>query len=498
MRRFIVSCFIVVMLLVSVLSVNVSAAADFAIASAHFDAVINSDGTVSVTELWTVEYSGTGDGFTRWIDLYDSKNSNEMSTLEKFDSITDISVKIDGVAIENAQSGANTFRYGESTDGKSLNIEINSPSALVTKEYTISYTISGAVKQNGSNAEFAYVFIGKSFQSVSNNVSATVYFPEGVSDISFEDESTGLLSGETVEYSPGRVYDTFSVDVKCSDDIFDSGVLVKYSAFGESLKSFGDKLLDILIWIVIAVIIIVVILLSLFGEKLRRSSIEKRAKKDASADEINELEGNMTACQTYKMLNPYSRISPKSTSKKVPYLFAMAVLECVQNGYIVENENGFAVGTPSGDAPAYILSVLNFLKTFSTQKDNRYIIDSQFGQRVEAECVKSYDTIANYLATFYNLIDTVDGKFFKNKENISFYEKAYLLKTKIVSEKTKTTFTECMTKVLAGSKTGEKEIFALLINSGSANKAFAHTDNDAVASIAYAIEKMYNAFIKSK
>lgn len=503
MKRYFALFFVAVMLFVSVFSVNVSAVGDLTIASAHFDAVINADGTVSVTETWNVEYSGTGDGFTRWIDLYDSKNSNGMTALEKFDSVSDIAVKIDGISISEAQSGVNTYRCGESADGKCLTVEINSPSALVTKEYTLSYTLNGAVKQNDGKAEFAYVFIGKTFQYVCNNVSATVYFPEGINSesIAFDEESTGLLSGTTVEYSPGRVFDTFRIDVKCEDKVFNDGALIKYSAFKENIKNVWNTVLDMLYWIFIAAVIIIVIVLALFGDKLRRISANKKAKKlmtDEAVNEITSLDEGTSPCCAYKMLVPYSKISPKSTSKKVPYLFATAILECTEKGYIAQTDSGLAVGTPSGDAPEYILSVLNFLKTFCEKKGNRYIIDAAFADRVKAECLSSYDTIANYLGTFYNLIPSVEGKFFKNNKNKEIYEKAYILKTRINNEKIKTTFPDCMRKVLAGEKAGEKDIFALLFTSGSVSKAFADSSNDGIAALSQSVEEMYNAFIKSK
>lgn len=502
MKRFVATVFTVIMLLVSVLSVNVSAAAELAIANAHFDAVINADGTVSVTETWNVEYSGTGDGFTRWIDLYDSKNQNEMTALEKFDTVTDIAVKINGEAIPEAKSGANTYRYGESSDGRSLNIVINSPSAQETKEYTVSYTLNGAVKKNGNNAEFAYVFIGKTFEYVGNNISATVYFPEGIEsdDILFDEESSALLSGNTVEYSPGRVYDTFRIDVKCDTDVFEAEALVKYSAFKEGFKKVLNVILDILYWLFIAAVVIVVIILALFSDKLRRLSIEKKAGKKPADEkaEITALDSQLSACAAYKMLVPYSRIAPKSTTKKVTALFAMAILECAEKGYIVNSSSGLVVGTPSGDAPEYILSVLNFLKTFSEKSGNRYVIDAEFADRVKSECMSSYDVITNYLGTFYNLIPSSDGKFFKDEKNKEMYENAYILKSRIHSEKIKTTFSDCMRKVLAGEKTSSKDIFALLFTSGSANKIFADSSNDGVAALSRSLAAMSDVLIKSK
>lgn len=500
MKKSIAVFTIVVILIASVFCFSVSASSDIIIDSADIEAVVNTDGTVDITEKWNVEYPTTGEGFTRWIDLYDSSNSNELSELEKFDSISNVSVKIDGNPIEQSQTGVNTFRTGNSADGKSFNIVINAPSALVTKEYTISYTVNGAVKKIGNDAEFAFVFIGKSFEVVSNNVSVKVYFPEE-SQSSLYDFSTGLINGNCVDYLPGRVYDTFRVNVKCDSDVFEQDSLVKYSAFANGLKVFVNKTLDALYWIFIAVVIILVVILALFSDRFKRKSIEKCIKQDYSEQEKNEithLPENLTPCTAYKMLMPYSRISPKSTSKKVPVLFVAAIIECASKGYIVQQDDTLIVGTPTGDVPEYILSVLNFLKTFSEKKDNRYVINSKFGDNVRNECMSSYDVITNYLGTFYNLIPSFDSKDLRSQENKTLYSKAFILKENIEKNKNKTTFSDCMRKAITESDNSDKDVFSLMFVSGSADKVFADNENDCISSLAVAISAMYDVFIKSK
>lgn len=502
MKKFTAFLFTVI-LLVSVLFINASAVGELAVASVHFDTVINADGTVDVTETWNIEYSETGEGFTRWIDLYDSKNSNGMTALEKFESIENITVSINGKTVSEAETGNNTYRCGNSADGRSFNIEIDSPSADETKEYVITYTLNGAVKKNGKNAEFAYVFLGETFEFVSNNVSATVYFPEGTvsEDIVVDENSTGLISETTVKYSPGRVYDTFRIDVKCGTDVFENEALVQYSAFKEGMKKALNVLLDVLYWLFIAAVVITVIILALFSDKIKRHSIEKKAKKqvaDTANASVAELPDEISACVAYKMVMPYSRIAPKSTSKKVPCLFAMAILECIEKGYIVASDDELMIGTPSGEVPVYLMSVLNFLKTFSEKKGNRYIIDSTFAEKIKAECSGSYDVISNYLATFYNLIPATEGKFFKSQTNKELYEKVYILRCRINSEKNKTMFADCMRKVLAGEKTGEKDVLSFLFTSVSANKVFNDSEGDIASVTADALSAMYNCFIKSK
>lgn len=490
------SCILACLLLTAFCIFNVAAASTEAVASVHFDAYINTDGTVDVTETWNVEYSGTGEGFTRWIDIYDSSNSNNLSDLQKFDEITNVAVKINGVQISESSNGVDSFKSGKSSDGKSFDIVINSPSAVTTKEYTISYTVTGAVKKQGNDVRFAFVFIGNAFRYTCNNVTASVYAPQEVAgeNIVVNGETEALISENAVQFTAGRVYDTFGVDISVPDDAFDTQSLVSYSAFKNLLKSFGQALLQALYIIIAVAAAAAVVILALFYEKMKRFSIEKKARKNTD-DAPDSLPEGTTACKAYKMLVPYSRVNPKSTTGKVPHLFAMAVLECIEKGYIVQKESDLIIGTPNGDEDAYIMSALNFLKTFSEKKLNRYIISSDFGERVKAECMSNYDSISNYLGTFYTLVPDIDSKFFKDEANLRIYEQSYILKTSVRKEKQKYSFSRCIQSVLAGAKTSDKEIFALMF---AGNTVFDASGNDAAAALAQAVGAMYDVFVNSK
>lgn len=497
MKRIVAAFGVVFILLTSVLFVNVSAVGDITVSSAHFDAQVNTDGTVDVTEKWSIEYMETGDGFTRWIDLYDSKNSNSMTALEKFDSINNVKVSVNGKELSESQSGNNTFRKGQAADGSSFNVKVDSPSADEVKEYVITYTLDGAVKKNGKNAEFAYVFLGETFEFVSNNVTATVILPENAvnGNIVIDENSGALISGNKVEFAPGRVYSTFRVDVKCDADIFEDGALADYSQFKESMKKAGKIILDVLYWILIAVILIAVIILALFSDKIKRHSFEKQAKKQNNI-QISDLDAAISPCMAYKMVVPYSRINPKKSSKRVVQLFAVAILECIENGYIIESDGELMVGTPADEVPSYIMSVLNFLKSFSEERHNRYMIGADFAERIEAECVRSYDVMANYLATFYNLIPSVDSKFFNEAENKDLYKKVYILKNQLNKEKRKVAFDKSMRNVLAGEKAGTADNFALMF--ASSKKVFDYSSDDCASVVTRALSAMNDCFVKFK
>ena len=63
MKRYAVIFMLVLALAASVFSINAFAASSEIIDSAVIDAVVNTDGTVSVTEKWTVSYISASDFF---------------------------------------------------------------------------------------------------------------------------------------------------------------------------------------------------------------------------------------------------------------------------------------------------------------------------------------------------------------------------------------------------------------------------------------------------
>lgn len=500
MKKKLISVICVCSLLFAMMALSVGAAESMLITGVQIDAVVNTDGTVSVTETWTVEPAADDRGFERQIDLYDGSGLNEMTLLQKFDEVKDVKVKIDGVAAEESPSGNNTYTAKQAADARSFDIDISSPTVNTEKVYTIEYTLVGAVKQNAGKAVFSYRVIGKTFRLTSNNVVVNVVLPSGI------DLSDVLTDGEikdenTVSFHSKRVYDVFQISLEMDDSVFDKGALASYSSFAESMVSFGSAVRSVLPVILFVIFAIVIILVVLLRDRLCRRKVERgvaRIMTKDSLDNIDSVPNDKTPCETYKMLMPYSRVSPKSTSKIVPLLFALSMLECIENGYIAADGEALIVGTPKTEVPSYIASTLNFLKEFCAKKEDRYVIDASFADKIRNECMTHYDLIANYLATFYNLIPAVDGKFFKNERNREFYEKAYAVKLKCEKLKSKLTFEDCIGNVLEGEKVSDEKIFAMMFSSLSNEKIFAVKTTSAAGYLARAFGAVYSVYVKSK
>ncbi len=501
MKKIAVSLFLVLTLAVSVFCIGASAASSEFIDSADITATVNEDGTVTVTEKWQVTYIGASDYFYRNIDIYSADNG--MTLIQKYGEVKDVSVMIDGKSAPEAE-GINTFFFAKAENGKSYVISINCPSAQTTREYQITYTLTDALKKDGKDAVFAYMVIGKEFLYTSNNVQVTVRLPETVKDedIRIYDSTHETATNGTVVFEKvNRVYDTYGISVACDKDCFDSGALIRYSAAAAGLSKAGSFVVKALPYVIAVILAVVIVLFVLMPARLVRIPREKNVKKlmkNAKEDTVYTLPEGITACEGYKMLSPVSRTAPKASAKKVPALFAMAVLECMENGYIIPDGDKLIVGTPSQNVPAYIMSVLNFLKTFAEDKNDRYVIDDKFAAKVEAECMARYDVMANYLATFYSLIRGADASFFRKNENKECYESVYALKVKASQVKHKPNFAQCMGSVLSGSKTSDAEIFSMLYSSTAPDKMFAKGGRTGETALCQALSAMYGVYAKSK
>ncbi len=467
------------------------------ISSVDIQAQLNKDGTVNVTEDWVVEYTTLPTGFSRSIDVYDGEKTNSLTLLEKYDEITDISVSANGTSLDSYVTA------GLSSSGTSYDIVIGElPITSDTVTYTISYVITGAIKEVKSEGNFSFVFIGDSFVSTCNNATITVTMPEtvGASSISVDEDDKYFSekTDSTVVYSAGRVGTTLGVSVSIPSSIFDDDILASYSSSSQNFNTFKTGLLSALPWIIVVIAIALIILFVLFWDKIRRNKYEKEAKNDVRDEgegEEHYLPEGVTACEGFKMITPYSRVKPKNTSRKVVYLFGMSILECVEKGYILNCDEGLMVMEAKEEYPAYIQSTLKFLRAFSAMELGNYIIDSRFAGKLQKECEINHDNIANYLTAFYHLIPDIDGKFFKDSGNVDKYEKVY--KTKIVActGKRKKNYNEYLSAVIDGERTDDPDIFAMMYVSSS-GKFFNESGRDSMSAISDALGIIYKVYVK--
>lgn len=488
MKKIIV--FVLSALMLISLSLVSFAADDFVISEVNFDVALNFDGTASVQEKWTIEYFTVGQGFDRYFDI----NNKSLSSVYNYGEIKDLTVKInDGAPIETG-TGNNTYSFSTTANTHNL-VRIKSPSAAETKTYTISYTLTDAIKDTGKNAQFAFIFVGDSFPLTSNNLTATITVPEGF-EATIPEGFEGEVNGRVATITQKRCYDKFFVNVETDGDAFKEVKLPKFSKAAESFNAFSKVLVKYIVLILAVIFVLAAVVVALFSDRIVRFKLEKHAAKKFYKGENATISqsNNMGACEIFKMLEPYSRISPKATTKKITTLFAFTVLECMEKGYIKNSGGKLIIGICNDNEKPYIKSVMNFLKSLCEKGHGGYVLDMKFAQRVNAECENNYDVIANYLGSFYALIPSAKSKTIKN--NAELYESAYIIKLGAEKEKTAATFGDSFLAVSGGAKTYDERVFASMFT--SFNKLFADSENEGVKAIVLAVKAMNNVLLKSK
>ena len=183
-----------------------------------FYAVINSDGSMDVTETWDIDIRNTN-------TLYKTFETDK----EKFTSIENVKVKDVTANKEFSQIDEEMYHvtkncyYGLNNSKGDFEIAwgVGLDNGYDTKTYEISYTVKDAIGKYNDYAELYWQFIGKDFEISADKVSGTIVFPE-------EAENTDDIKvwGHT-EGMNGEIYVTDKDTIKFKINDFNSGVYVE-------------------------------------------------------------------------------------------------------------------------------------------------------------------------------------------------------------------------------------------------------------------------------
>lgn len=167
-RKFLISLF-TALLLLFILNLPTFASGDLYLNTLNFNATINEDGSMDVTENWDIEIEDTN-------TLYKTFNIDK----KRYSQITNVSVKdVTRGANQNfTQSptwkyhmGKGTYYGGLNEDGKfeiAWGVGLDSSSA--TKRYQISYRVVDCVKKCNDYAELYWQFVGEDFEVSCNRI----------------------------------------------------------------------------------------------------------------------------------------------------------------------------------------------------------------------------------------------------------------------------------------------------------------------------------------
>lgn len=218
--------FIFLVLFFAVLSIilgtkNVDASSsDLFLNNLDFDAKINSDGSMNVTEIWNIRVEDTNTLFK----VFKTDGS-------KYSGITNVQVAdiTNGETTEFTKVNSLMYHvtkdcyYGmKNSDGDfeiAWGVDLENTDA--TKKYKITYTVTDAIAKYNDYAELYWQFVGKDFEINANKISGTITLPNNVSS-----KEEIKVWGHT-ENLNGTIYATDTNKIKFDVDGFNSGKYIE-------------------------------------------------------------------------------------------------------------------------------------------------------------------------------------------------------------------------------------------------------------------------------
>lgn len=166
--------FTLLILFATLLIFNVKSEAALELNELDFDAQINSDGSMDVTETWDINISETNTLF-KTFKIDNSKYSNITEV-----QVTDISSNINFSQIneEMYHVTENCYYALKNSDGAfeiAWGVGLDNSSAR--KTYQISYKVNDAIAKYNDYSELYWQFIGEDFEIDADKITGTIYLP---------------------------------------------------------------------------------------------------------------------------------------------------------------------------------------------------------------------------------------------------------------------------------------------------------------------------------
>ena len=148
-----------------------------------FEAQINADGSMDVTETWDIDIRSTN-------TLYKTFKTDS----SKYSGIENVTVKeLTSTGAEQSFLKTNEWAYHvtkgyyygtENEDGDfEIGWGVGLDTSSATRKYEISYTVKDAITKYNDYAELYWQFIGKDFEISANTISGVIYLPSSVQNL---------------------------------------------------------------------------------------------------------------------------------------------------------------------------------------------------------------------------------------------------------------------------------------------------------------------------
>lgn len=199
---------------------NQSKAGNLKLNNLDFQAQINADGSMDVTETWDINIKSTN-------TLYKTfKTDNSKYSGITNATVTDITNGIQNNFIQTSEWAyhvAKGYYYGTENDDDDFEIGwgVGLDNSLARREYKISYTVKDAITKYNDYAELYWQFVGSTFEVDANKITGTILLPSNVDN---KDEIK--VWGHTKDLN-GTIYATDTNKIEFEVDNFKNGTYVE-------------------------------------------------------------------------------------------------------------------------------------------------------------------------------------------------------------------------------------------------------------------------------
>lgn len=193
------------------------AASDFRLKSMNFDAVLNTDGSMDVTETWSIKIDGETNTLFKEYELKSGKYNIKDVTVKDITSAKEFN-KVNVLAYHVATD----YYYAMNNSDGNFEIAWGVNKDSGERRYEVSYTVENAVTIYNDVAEVYWQFIGETFGNKIDEVTGKITLPTGVADMdNLRVWAHGPLNGEiertdskTVTFNVTPYYKGYYLEVR--------------------------------------------------------------------------------------------------------------------------------------------------------------------------------------------------------------------------------------------------------------------------------------------
>lgn len=426
----------------------------------NFDAQINQDGSMNVTETWDISINETNTLFKTF------KTDNS-----KYSSITDVKVS---EVIGNTEKSFNKINslmyhvtkdsyYGLKNDDGNFEIAwgVGLDESRATKKYKISYKVNDAIAKYQDYAELYWQFVGNDFEVNSKKVTGTILLPKNASskeEIKVWGHTEGL-NGEIYATAVNKI--EFEVNEFSSGKFIEIRTLFPTSIITNSGRTYSkDRLNEVIeketVWAneantrrkkaenakkartaIFAILVVIVdILLLRSGIKIRKEAAQKeKIKPSQEMEYFREMpRKNATPAQAIYVYN--ETLSTVSTNQ-MGNIFSATLLDLCLKKYINFEEN-------PENRKNIIINILKKEAEDNLEKTERkilqYIVGAAKGSsKITVKNVERY--MKKHSSNLIELKDDVEKASIKELEKNGLYDKNEATKKNKYEEKSMFSFT---------------------------------------------------------